>query len=74
MTEAEWLTATVGLLLMQETDGKVRDEDGSPMWRLVAVRVACLDVLGLERAVCPERPTIGVSSPSPHRVPAGEPG
>ena len=52
MTEAEWLMATFGLLLMQEADGKVRDENGSWTWRSVAARVACLKRLGLEM---PER-------------------
>jgi hypothetical protein len=47
MTEAEWLKATFGLLLMEAADGMHRDADGTPMWRSVAARVACLALLGL---------------------------
>src|SRR5262245_49002659 len=46
MTEAEWLEATFGLLLMQAADGMYQDADGTPTWRSVAARVACLAILG----------------------------
>lgn len=49
MTEAEWLAATFGLLLMQHADTYRCDEEDNPAggdWRSVAARVACLERLG----------------------------
>ena len=46
MTEEEWLSTTFALVLMQAADGKNVDENGSPMWKSVAARVACLERLG----------------------------
>ena len=46
MTEAQWLKANFGLLLMEAADWKQTRAAETAMWRSVAARVACLALLG----------------------------